>query len=261
MVETPEYIALKLLATFKRTWTWSAAEFLEYAIKNGSLVLIEHYASRFSTQCSTLPLKWAAEYGQIPIMAFLVKQPWVKLHTKHPNNIHETLAHQLCSDATGNTQFPMLKYLRETLEFEWDKFVVQFSLCEERLHILQYALENNCPVPSYGMSMAIGMKSTTALRMLVEMGNMPLDRADYTLYAAQNGSLEHLQYLHEKNAPWHPQAIHTAARHKHFDCVEFGISVGAPYDANIVELAQAPFREDIDRLIGLHIYNATTHAF
>ena len=253
IVETEEYRALKLLATYKRTWSWSVQGFLEYAIKNGSLVLVEYYAPKYCVQCSVLPLKWAAENGQIPIMAFLVRCPWVKLHYEYGD---QTLAQQLCSDAVAGNQFPMLKYLHETLGFPWDKYVVQFSFCEERLHILQYALENGCPLPTYGMSMAIGMKTTEALRMLVDIAKVPLDRADYTYYAAQNGSIEHLQYLHEKNTPWHPQAINMAARNKHFDCVDFGMSVGAPYDQNIVVLAQGPFNAEIDRWIGLMIYNA-----
>ena len=75
--------------------------------------------------------------------------------------------------------------------------------------------ENGCIIPEYVMTMVIGMESTEALRMLVDIGKMPLDKADYTLYAAQKGNLEHLQYLHEKNTPWHVQAVNMAARNKH----------------------------------------------
>jgi len=263
IVETEEYRALKLLATYKRTWTWSVCRFLEYAIKNGSLVLIEHYAGKYSASCCVLPLKWAAEYGQIPILSFLVQQPWIKPILQSNNYNYrwseQNIAQELCSHATAKNQLPVLKYLRETLGFDWDKYVVQFSICQDRLHILKYALENGCLIPEYGMTMAIGMESTEALRMLVDIGKMPLDKADYTLYAAQKGNLEHLQYLHEKNTPWHMQAVNMAARNKHFDCVDFGISVGAPYDTNIVVLAQGPFNVENDRWIGLQIYNATHH--
>jgi hypothetical protein len=255
-VTTEEYRALKLLATYKRTWTWSVQGFLEYAIKNGSLVLIEHYTARYRSVCAVLPLKWAVEYGKIPIMAFLVKQPWISVHN-HFIHTEQTLAQQLCSDAVGYDQLPMLKYLHETLQFPWDQYVVQFSLCEERLHILKYALENGCPIPSYGLNMALGMDSIEGLRMLVEMRNIPLeDDEKYTLLAAQNGNVEHLRYLHEKNARWHPQAVNTAARNKYVDCVEFGISVNAPYDSNIVAFAYQPFRLDVDHWIGLQIYHA-----
>jgi hypothetical protein len=256
IVETEEYRALKLSATYRRTWSWSVQEFLEYAIKNGSLVLIEYYAPRFCVQCSVLPLKWAAEYGQIPIMAFLVRCPWVNVHSKYQYD-DQNMAQQLCSDAASKNQLPMLKYLRETLRFEWDQYTVQFSLSEDHLPILRYALENGCPIPDYAMGMVIGMKSTEALKMLVDIRQVPLDKPEYTLYAAQNGSIEHLRYLYDKKTPWHSQAINTAARNKHFDCVEFGISVDAPYDPNIVTLAQGTFNVENDRWIGLMIYNAS----
>jgi len=253
---TEEYRAIKLLATYKRTWTWSNQDFLEYAIKNGSLVLIEYYAPRYASQCAVLPLKWAADYGQIPIMSFLVKQPWVKLHNTYIHS-DQTLAQQLCSYASANNQLPMLKYLREIQHFEWDKYTVQFSLCEERLSILKYAIENGCPIPEYSMHMALGMKTIEGLRILVEIGKIPINNPSYILAAAQHGNLECLQYLYERGAPWHPQAMNTAAREKHIECVEYGISIGAPFEPNIVETVYQPFDVHTDRWVGLFIYNST----
>jgi len=255
-VTTEEYRALKILATFKRTWTWSDQGFLEYAIKQGSLVLIEYYAGRYCTKCKHIPLKWAIQYNQLPILAFLIKQPWVKLHSKMYSTSEETFAEHLCSETAVYNNLTILKYLRETLQFPWNKYVVQNSLCQDRLDVLRYALENGCPIPQYAMSMVIGMKSIDALRMFVEIVKTPLNNPDFTLWAAQNGQLSHLVYLHEHNTPWHPQAMHMAARYKHVDCVEFGISMGAPYEPEIVKTVYDAYDNSIDRWIGLHIYNA-----
>jgi hypothetical protein len=61
MIDTEEYRALKLLATFKLTNNWSAGDFLEHIIQNGSLVLVEYYAPRYSDMYSIRILKWAVE--------------------------------------------------------------------------------------------------------------------------------------------------------------------------------------------------------
>ena len=229
IIETEEYRALKLLANYTHIWTWSIKGFLEYAIKHGSLVLVEHYAPKYSHQFPYSPLKWAAEYGQIPIMAFLVHCPWVKVHKKYVDKT-QTFAQELCSIAASKNQLSMLKYLRETLKFDWNMYTVQYSICDDRLDILKYALENGCPIPEYGINMAIGIRSIEGLRMLVDIRQVSLDDPEYTLWAAENGHVDHLQYLHENNAPWHSQAINIAAEYEHIDCVDYGISVGAPYD-------------------------------
>jgi hypothetical protein len=254
MIDTEEYRALKLLATFKLTNNWSAGDFLEHIIQNGSLVLVEYYAPRYSDMYSIRILKWAVEYGQIPIMAYLARQPSAK----------KTFTKELCRHAARNNQLPMLRYLREILKLEWDEDTVIDALHETRLQVLRYALENGCPIPQYNnsgipfiMSMVLAMETVEALRMMAEIVKLPLDNPEYTLIAARNGHVDHLQYLHEKNAPWHPQAINTAARYKHVECVVFGVSVGAPYNPAIVETVNQPFTTESDWWIGAHIYQAT----
>jgi len=257
MIDTEEYRALKLLASFHLTNNWSADDFLEYIIKNGSLVLVEYYTPLYSIIYHRI-LYWTVEYGQIPIMSFIVKQPWAKI---------ETFTKELCRHAAKNNQLPMLKYMRETLRFEWDEHTVLDALDEKRLHVLRYALENGCPIPErskygipgiqYIMSMVLALETVEGLRMMAEIVKLPLDNPEYTLIAARNGYVDHLQYLHEKNAPWHPQAINTAARYKHVDCVEFGISVGAPHISAIVETVYQPFTTESDWWIGTHIHQST----
>jgi hypothetical protein len=149
----------------------------------------------------------------------------------------------------------VLKHLRETLQFPWDENVIKNALSNKCNECLQYALTNGCPILlDSATGMALRHPTIDAFRILVEVaGYNPLK--EDTLYAASRGSLPHLTYLHELGAPWHPQAVNSAARFKHHTCVDYGIQHGAPYDANLVELSRLPYRADIDRWMASIIYN------
>ena len=233
---TAEYHALKVLAEFDTSMDYNISE---HAIKNESIILLQYIVKNMEFDPHII--HFAVECGHIPIIAYLVEVPSIILFLEQKNT--------LCKEAT---KLPVLKYLRETLQFPWDKDVVLNAIQYHKHHdCLQYALENGCPVHVEGFyrpapRLALRNPKTDALRLLVELrGYKPTER-DMRLVASI-GALHHLIYLHGVNTPWHEHSVNRAARFKHHACVDYGIQCGAPYDPNIVELSRLPYRSDIDQ--------------
>lgn len=264
-VTTPEYRALKLLAEFDVIFNdallYTPFNLAGYAIENGSIELLEYIIKDMDFDPSII--HFAVVCGHIPSIDYLIKQPSIKNMLFAPQKkltfdgrdmgIGNTYAHQLCSDAT---QVSVLKYLRETLQFPWDRRVVEKAIRKRNHECLKYALENGCPmfIDSCVYS-ALQHNTIDAFRLLVEIRNYIPTEQDI-LYAAKTRRLSHLIYLHELKTPWHPQAVNHAARLRFYDCVEYGIKCGAPYDPNLVELSYLPYTVDIDRWM-LSIMNST----
>ena len=264
-VTTPEYRALKLLAEFDIIFNdallYTPFNLAGYAIENGSIELLEYIIRDMDFDPSII--YFAVVSGHIPSIDYLIKQPSIKnalfAQQKKPTfygsnmGIGNTYAHELCSDAT---QVSVLKYLRETLQFPWDRRVVENAIRKRNHECLKYALENGCPIyMDASVCAALQHNTIDAFRLLVEICNYKPTEQDI-LYAARTRGLPHLIYLHELNTPWHPQAVNHAARLQFYAGVEYGIKCGAPYDPNLVELSRLPYTVDIDRWM-LSIINST----
>ena len=248
-VTTHEYRALILLAEFQKTDIRhkKCYHLAEYAIKNDSVVLLQYVIRRHVDQWDPFILRTAVEHGKILCIDFLVK--YYREHTKLV-----CVQTNLCEKAKT---FTVLKYLRETLGFEWDKRVIKQALYDNCFERFEYALKNGCPVDlENAATVSLRLPKIDAFRLLVELAGYKPVKED-VLYASTLGSINHLVYLHLVNTPWHPQAVNIAARFKHHSCMEFGIQCGAPYDPNFIELAYLPFSEDIDRWMANLIYQNT----
>jgi hypothetical protein len=248
-VTTYEYQALILLAQ----WQYTDIQYKKcyhlaaHAIKNDSVVLLQYVIRRHVDQWDPFILRTAVEHGKILCIDFLVK--YYRQHTKLI-----CVQTNLCEKAKT---FTVLKYLRETLRFEWDKRVIKQALYDNCIERFEYALKNGCPVDlENAATVSLRLPKIDAFRLLVELAGYKPVKED-VLYASALGSINHLVYIDHLNTPWHPQAVNTAARFKHHSCMEFGIQCGAPYDPNFIELAYLPFREDIDRWMANLIYQNT----
>ena len=199
-------------------------------------------------------LDWAVKYGHIPIINYLLSLHWIHelFPTQSLQYSEQTIAQELYTMAAKYGQLPLLKYFRETLHLQWDTNVVQTALSYQHNDCLQYALENNAPIPQYAIGLAVKHSSIDALRLLVEVGKVTPTKDD-TLYASQYGTVEQLAYIHEQNVEWHHHAVNFAARFKKYACMEYGMNNGASYDIVIVTLAREPYSYEIDRWIAERI--------
>lgn len=249
---THEYRALVHLAEFHNVlYKWSPKispyHLAGYAIQNQALVLLEYVCKRFGDEIDTQGvIQYAISCGHIPIIDYLVKVPFIKriLTPQYSQTLYSQVSNLI-----------VLKYLRETLRFPWDEYVVEKALANNHIDCLQYALENGCPVFLESAAQYAFRQSTTdAIRLLVNLAGYKPNDEDM-LYVAGRGSLDHMIYLRELGTPWHPQTVNSAARHKNHACMDYGIEHGAPYDSNIVELSHLPYSSDIDRWMATIIYN------
>lgn len=246
-VTTHEYRALILLAQWQKTGNRYPYHLAAHAIKNDSVVLLQYVIRRHVDQWDPFILRSAVEHGNILCIDFLVK--YYREHTRLV-----CVQTNLCEKAKT---FTVLKYLRETWGFEWDKRVIKQALYDNCIERFEYALKNGCPVDlENAATVSLRLPKIDAFRLLVELAGYKPVKED-VLYASTLGSINHLVYLHLVNTPWHPQAVNIAARFKHHSCMEFGIQCGAPYDPNFIELAYLPFSEDIDRWMANLIYQNT----
>ena len=248
-VTTHEYRALKLLAEFQltnmkyRKYYHLAA----HAIKNDSVVLLQYIVRCHVEQWDPFILRTAIEHGNIMCIDYLVK--YYRQHT-----MLECVQLTMCDKANTLT---VLKYLRETWGFQWDKRVIKQALYDNCIERFEYALKNGCPIDlENAVTISLRHPKIDAFRLLVELAGYKPVKED-VLYVSTLGSINHLVYLHHLNTPWHPQAVNIAARFKHHSCMEFGVQCGAPHDPNFIELAYLPFSEDIDRWMANLIYQNT----
>lgn len=231
-VTTHEYHALILLAEWHNTDIYYS-DLVEYAIKNDSVVLLQYVIKK---QWDPFMIHTAVEHGNILCIDYLVK--YYEEYTK-------LVCVQTLLSKNANT-LTVLKYLRETLRFEWDKRVIKKAIYDNCIECLEYALENGCPVDlKNAVTISLRLPKIDAFRLLVELAGYKPVKED-VLYASTLGSINHLVYLHHLNTPWHPQAVNISARFKHRLCMDFGIQCEAPYDPNFIELSYFPFSEDID---------------
>ena len=56
---------------------------------------------------------------------------------------------------------------------------------------------------------------------------------DTTIFAALNGHLEYLKYLHENGYPWNIEATRVAASNGHLDCMKYLYRNGCPCSSEI----------------------------
>ncbi len=231
LMKTAEYHAIKQCFLFSHSGeAYKLNGFVSYAIKNDSIILVRYYEHKckylFPAQVSTL--LETIQHGRFEIFKYFAKKPWFSEETAT-----KMVQKKLCEWASIYGKVEILRFLREQLQFDWDTNVINESLNHLKFSCLRYAVENGAPISPCALGIAVQKCPVEYIQLLVKFGVSPADDI-YTLYACQRGSLDVLNYLYNKGAPWHPNAINVAARKRYKNCVDFGVECGAPYDAEFV---------------------------
>lgn len=242
---TPEFMALKTCAEYCcSVEAEQGVTFVSYAIKYGSLLLVKYFEHKcrylFPKHMNTIWL--TVQYGHVDILEYFSTKPWFK-------EVCNTQIHldSLTSNAIHYGKVKVLEFLHKKLGLEIDNELIDDAISIEAYECLVYLLTNNVKPSYHSLGIAIGNAELKYIVALVESG-ASLNNDSYTLFAAQRGRLDVLQYLHEKNAPWHDNAVNAAARKvrlyrqcfknpeaRYRECAEFGLKNNAPYDPEIIQ--------------------------
>ena len=208
-------------------------KFVDYAIINHSLLLVRFLDWKLKLdRCHLSILITTAQYGEIEIMKYWSQKEWFQKKIEDQQNQGE-----ICVYAVSHEQIAMLKYLRETLHFEWDSRVFESALQAQNIECIRYLISNKFPVSNTIMRRAICCRyDVECIRILVEEVGVSINDPNHTLFAIEAEDIEILHYLHEKNAPWHVNCVNTALQMGLVEIANFCILNGAPYDVNYIEL-------------------------
>ena len=140
-------------------------------------------------------------------------------------------------DAIFNeTNKPFYKFLKESLlilKKNLCTFICKFNEDNENiLNYLIYAHENGCPWNENTCEYAAKNGHLECLKYVHDNSigvSCPWD--EYTCsYAAKNGHLESLKYAHENGCPWDEDTCSYAAKNGHLKCLIYAHENGCPWD-------------------------------
>jgi len=218
-------------------------EFMKYAIRQNSLLLVRFLYKKYEKKFYigtlrnyiTMMLITTAKNGCVEIMNFWREQKWFCSATSSVFKQEELIMYSV-----SYNEMPMLKYLLETLRFKWNHWenrIFDMALQRSNIDCIRYLLEQKCPIPRTILRKSIIYRySFENIRILIEEVKVSLDDPMYTLLAVENGDLNLVKYLHEKNAPWHDEVVNMAFQYGLIKIAKYCVDNGAPYDINVLAL-------------------------
>jgi hypothetical protein len=234
--KTPEFAALQLCCEYTFDESLQTQPLVYYAIQYGSLLLIKY----FEYKCEYLFLKnlhtlWlTVQYGRIDIFEYFTTKSW--FYKMCDTTFHK---YGIIQNAITYSQVKMLEFLHKKLEFPITSELIDDAINKLQYECLVYLLENGVKPTEYSLGIAVCISDVKYTVAIVEAG-ASVDNDSYTLYAAQRGRIDVLQYLHSRSAPWHENAVNAAARSVSFgrkfrQCAEFGLQCNAPFNSEIIQ--------------------------
>lgn len=120
----------------------------------------------------------------------------------------------------------MLQFVHEN-GCPWHPFTAEEAALSGSLECLQYAHKYGVPIPRNTCEILLSRCIKTTTRGYFECFKYAHQHDDcalpryYTYYAARDGQLELLKYLHEQGCEWDPLAEQAAEENNHYDCLEY----------------------------------------
>jgi len=145
-----------------------------------------------------------------------------------------------CWKVAETKKLELLKWIREVKKCEWDETTISMAARQGNLEMVKYCVANECPMGEHACAYAAGNGSLECLKYLHEEVKAPLDWVT-AFSAASNGHLHILEYLVEQNYDKFDEfACAYAAWSGHLDCLKY-----------LREVAKAPW--DADAVAGAHV--------
>jgi len=164
-----------------------------------------------------------------------------------------------CWNVAETNKLELLKWAREEKECKWDENTSCAAACHGNLEMIKYCLQNQCPgvllecccasaaqggqleclkylheelhAPWDSDTAELAIESDNTLHILEYLVEREYDgfREFACSYAASNGKLDCLKYLHETaKAPWDAEAVRYAHEHHRSECLQYLLDKNCP---------------------------------
>lgn len=184
------------------------------AAEGGHLSILKYCASQKCKMTADV-MAFAAFGGSLECLEFLyqIGVPWsreVCIYAAQSGNrnmlkrLYELgcpLNEDACSEAALHGYLEVLKFLRNDLNCPWDSLTPALASLSGNKEVLEWCLENDCPVCAHS-----------------------------AVNAAKNGHLKCLKILYEHNAPLSSHILRVARMHKQQECLKFALKNNFPED-------------------------------
>ena len=138
-----------------------------------------------------------------------------------------------CEKVARTNKLELLKWAREEKECKWNYRTINAAAEQGNMEMVKYCVANECPIDENACAFAAQNGHLEVLKYLHEEAKAPWD--SYTAsWAAENGHLHILEYLVERKYDrYNERACQWAAEKGHLDCLKY-----------LHETAKAPWDED-----------------
>jgi len=152
-----------------------------------------------------------------------------------PSNWNETY---FCNRVALTNKLELLKWAREEKKCKWDGWTIHAAAYQGNLEMVKYCVANECPIDETTCGWAAANGHLEVLKYLHEEAKARWDWRTAT-WAASNGHLHILEYLVErKYDQFKVHACWWAARDGHLDCLKYlHETAKAPWDYMAVRKA------------------------
>ncbi|CAL6408715.1 unnamed protein product [Bathycoccus prasinos] len=138
-----------------------------------------------------------------------------------------------CQEVAETNKLELLKWAREEKKCDWDGWTITGAADQGNLEMVKYCVANECPIDWRACAYAAENGRLEVLKYLHEEVNAPWDSRTAS-WAAESGHLHILEYLVErKYDQFDVLACTRAAKYGHLDCLKY-----------LHETAKAPWDED-----------------
>jgi hypothetical protein len=172
------------------------------------------------------------------------------LRTRSP----KTPERWFCIQVAQTNKLELLKWAREEKKCEWDSGTINAAAEQGNLEMVKYCVAKKCPIDVLTCANAAFNGHLECLKYLREEAKAPWDRhtanwaaltghiLEYLVerkydefntwacvFAAKNGHLDCLKYLHETaKAPWDYRAVREAHKKNHTECLQYLLDNDCP---------------------------------
>jgi hypothetical protein len=170
---------------------WDERDFCWEVARTNKLELLKWAREEKKCEWDKYTINAAARQGNLEMVKYCVANEC-------------SIDREACARAAQNGHLECLKYLREEVKAPWDEYTATLAAANGHLHIPEYLVERK--YDEYGVVFGDACK-----------------------YAAENGHLDCLQYLHETaKAPWDSEAVRKAHKNDHPDCLQYLLDNDCP---------------------------------
>jgi len=145
-----------------------------------------------------------------------------------------------CWKVAETEKLELLTWIREVKKFKWNEWTINAAAGSGNIEMVKYCVANECPMDEHACEFAAENGDLECLKYLHEVAKAPWEYGTAS-YAAANGHLHILEYLveHEYDK-YDATACKSAASNGHLDCLKYLHEVvKAPWDYGTADAAAA----------------------